>query len=616
MRRWFVHQLLCYATSMRAEQSIVRVGCVLLCSAVWACRGSEPASQNQESASASAMASDSESGVDADPQSPGATTSDAMDMGTAGAAGAGAQPASQSNANQSNPADPAMSGMAGMAGMSTSDPGMADPGAASPSQQLKVESVTPTARSITAPGNAAIVVHFDRALQRDSVTPKSLWAFGRWSGPVRDGAYAFSDDDKTVTLTPPRKWTAGDRVTVVLSHALTAADGSHLRDEGYSFQFSTAAAPAPMAFTEVERQTVRSPDNAPTRAYGGSAADLDGDGFLDLMIVNEDSLDLRIFMNKGDGTGSFHPFADTPIVLLDQRASPSETTDFNGDGKVDLVTANLDANNLSILMGNGDGTFTESQKIRVGEEPRGVAVLDADGDGDIDIVNTNANSDNMSLLLNDGTGKFPTDEGPGFVFWDAGDGQATVRREFGLFPGDMDEDGILDLVIGASGIGDGTGSGTVVSRGVGDGTFEFVSLSAPSTTPWQLAVGDLNGDGHEDVATADGSLLNSRDTVTMLLGDGKAGLSSFQAYSDKIMRPFAIDLGDLDGDGDLDVVVSNYFADWEILHNDGTGQMSVAQSVAATKAASCALLLDVDADDDLDLVLIDEEQDEIVVMRQ
>ena len=70
----------------------------------------------------------------------------------------------------------------------------------------------------------------------------------------------------------PTSLKAGDRVTVVLANTLTAADGSRLRDEGYSFQFTTAAAGAPMMFTEVERQTVRSADNSPTRAYGGSAA--------------------------------------------------------------------------------------------------------------------------------------------------------------------------------------------------------------------------------------------------------------------------------------------------------------------------------------------------------
>src|SRR6185436_5371640 len=143
--------------------------------------------------------------------------------------------------------------------------------------------------------------------------------------------------------------------------------------------------------------------------YGASVADLNNDGFLDLLTINEDSADLRIFMSKGDSTGAFAPFV-VPTTPLDKRSSPSETTDFNGDGIVDLVTANLNANNLSILFGKGDGTFMVSQKPKVGGEPRGVAVLDVDGDGDIDIVNTNADGDNVSLLINDGTGKFLTTE--------------------------------------------------------------------------------------------------------------------------------------------------------------------------------------------------------------
>jgi hypothetical protein len=588
---------------MRNALSIV---CVLLCGMGVACSKAEPASQNTGSQATPNAPSDAANAGDSAPKQTAGTAAvaDAANAGTGASAGAGG---ANANSNATNAG--ASAGQAGTAAPGTGQP-------SNPGDRLTVMEVAPTARSIKATSDAAIVVSFDRAVQRDSVTAKTFWAYGRWSGPVRDGAYAFSNDDKTVTLTAPRKWTAGDRVTVILANTLMAADGARLRDEGYSFQFTTAAAGAPMMFTEIERQTVRSADNAPTRAYGGSAADLDGDGHLDLMVVNEDSLDLRIFMNKGDGSGSFRPFTDKPIVALDQRASPSETTDFNGDGKVDLVTANLDANNLSVLIGNGDGTFTESQKIRVGEEPRGVAVIDADGDGDIDIINTNANSDNVSLLLNDGTGKFPENEGPGFVFWDAGEGKAMVRREFGLFSGDMDEDGILDLVIGANGVGAGDGAGTAISRGVGNGTFAFVGFYAPMTTPWQLAVGDLNGDGHEDVVTSDGNLRNSMDTVTTLLGDGAGMLTPLQAYSDNIMRPFAVDLGDLDGDGDLDVVVSNYFADWQVLKNDGTGQVTLAQTVNPTRAASCALLLDIDADNDLDLVLIDEEQDEIVVMRQ
>jgi hypothetical protein len=371
-----------------------------------------------------------------------------------------------------------------------------------------------------------------------------------------------------------------------------------------------------MTFAEVQRMSTRDDGGSGprTQSYGGAAADLNRDGFLDLMIVNEVSADLRIFINSADGSGTFESFTADTIVPLGQRASPSDTTDFNGDGIVDLVVANLDANSLSIVFGNGDGTLTKSQDLPVAGEPRGVAVADIDGDGDADVVNTNANGDNLSILVNDGSGQFaePGDD----AFFDAGHGVEMVHREFGLGAADMDEDAILDLVVGAHGAAQ-TGSGVAINRGEGDGSFSFLSLQAPETRGWQLAVGDLNGDGHEDVATADGALSRaSPDTITVLLGDGAGMASVHQSYTQDIAQPFAIDLGDLDGDRDLDVVVSNYGGDWQILENDGSGTIALARAVNANLAASCAILVDSDNDGDLDAALIDEIEDVLVVMRQ
>jgi hypothetical protein len=102
----------------------------------------------------------------------------------------------------------------------------------------------------------------------------------------------------------------------------------------------------------------------------------------------------------------------------------------------------------------------------------------------------------------------------------------------------------------------------------------------------------------------------------MLLGDGAGGLAVHQVYSNDLAQPFAIDLGDLDGDEDLDIVVSNFGADWEILENNGSGQVGFNQRVIATEAASCALLMDIDNDEILDIALIDEEADELILLRQ
>ena len=183
--------------------------------------------------------------------------------------------------------------------------------------------------------------------------------------------------------------------------------------------------------------------------------------------------------------------------------------------------------------------------------------------------------------------------------------------------GDMNEDGILDVVIGARGIM-GNGRATVVNLGTGNGTFQFGSLQGPATSGWQLVVGDMNGDGHEDVATADADLNNtlSLNTVTVLLGDGKGKLNVQQTYSGGLNKPFAIDLGDIDGDKDLDLVVSNYAGNWQVLLNDGTSKVTQSQYWIPAKSASCALLIDFDNDQDLDLVVVDEEQDEVVILRQ
>jgi hypothetical protein len=429
--------------------------------------------------------------------------------------------------------------------------------------------------------------------------------------------YPFSESDKAVSFTPARNWPAGDRVTVVLSHDLAGTDGTKLRSQGYSFQYWTATKAANQTYTEIGRLTSRTTSTTTTRTYGGSVADLNADGYLDLMTVNEDAADVRIFMNKGDGTGTYNAFVQ-PTTKVGNRASPSETTDFNGDGIVDMVVANLNDDTLSILFGASNGTFTASQTPKVGGQPRGVAVIDVDGDGDIDIVNTNADGDNMSLLINDGTGKFPATQAAGIIFFDAAFGMGTVSQEFGLFSGDMNEDGILDIVIGARGIM-GMNAATVVNLGTGNGNFMFGSIQGPQTSGWQLAVGDLNGDGHEDVATADADLSTtlSKNTVTILLGDGKGKLAVQQTVSGTFLnKPFAIDLGDIDGDKDLDVVVSNYSGNWQILLNDGTSKVTPSQNFPPAQSASCALLIDIDNDQDLDLVVVDEEQDEVVILRQ
>ncbi|MFZ0548967.1 MAG: FG-GAP-like repeat-containing protein [Candidatus Promineifilaceae bacterium] len=465
---------------------------------------------------------------------------------------------------------------------------------------FSIVEMQPQPRTVTAPTASSISLQFDQPVNPATVTSDTFWAFGRWSGTAA-GNYTFSNNDQTVTLTPPHPFSAGEQVMVIISNQIESASGTPLRSAGYSFQFWTKAAVSNMEFEILDTLDTRTTPSEGTRAYGGTATDFNNDGWLDLTIVNEDTADLRIFLNKADGTGLFNDFL-TPTTPVSFRASPNETSDFNRDGFADIAVLNIDASTVSILLGNGDGTFAPQQQVNVGSEPRGIGILDVDGDGDTDIVNTNSGgSGNLSLLVNDGNGVFAAP-----VYFEGG-----VTGEFSLIAADMNEDAILDLVIGARAT-----ATMAVSRGNGDGTFNFLASQSAGGATWMINAGDVNGDGHEDIASANSE--NSNGAI--LIGDGMGNLQSPITVP---IDPFALatDLGDVDGDGDLDWITSSFSGNWILFLNNGgqqggqQGTFTNLRNFESPQAASCSLFFDFDNDGDLDLALIDEIADKVVLIK-
>jgi hypothetical protein len=459
---------------------------------------------------------------------------------------------------------------------------------------LAVVSTQPAGNALAVPAEASIVITFNLPLNPATVTATSVRVFGRWSGAAEE-TFSFAGGNTTLTITPDHPFSAGETVTVNLSHDLQAADGSPLRSAGHAFRFWTATRPACWEFQELDVMSNHSDPPAQTRIYGAMGADLDNDGWLDITTINEVSADLRVFMNRADGTGLYHPWLQPPAPGL-VEISPNEPADFDNDGNTDVCVASGATDKILIYRGNGDGTFQPAVVVNVGDQPLGIAVLDADGDGDTDIVNGNLGTSNLSRHVNQGNGTFAAP-----VFFEGG-----VGGEYGVAAADMDNDGIFDIVVG------GNGSQTVgVVRGNGNGTFTPLATAPCGGFVWQVGTGDVNGDGWEDVHVANAFSNNGG----ILLNTVGGGLAAAVTYSAGGHTP-ATDLGDFDGDGDLDWLLSSFGGGlWRLFENQGGGAFMQTEDFDAPANPACGTAMDIDNDGRLDVVLLDEIADVAILMR-
>jgi len=288
----------------------------------------------------------------------------------------------------------------------------------------------------------------------------------------------------------------------------------------------------------LEPGTLRSPEDYAVGDYPQDVAvgDLNGDGHLDLVTVNYNSDNVSVLLGAGDGTfagSSEYPVADGPRSVA--------LGDFDGDGDLDLVTANPYRDNFSVLPGAGDGTFADGSDYAAADYPQSVALGDLNGDTQLDLITANYYGHSVSALLGAGDGTF----------------SAVGEYAVGKYPravalGDLDGDGDLDLVTA----NDTYPAAVSVLLATDDGTFAEARDYAVGSSPQSVTLGDLNDDGHLDLVTAS----RSSDNVSVLLGDGDG---TFAGRSDYAVgdSPYSAALGDLDGDGDLDLMAANARSD-------------------------------------------------------
>jgi|GEM_PF-647275 len=443
---------------------------------------------------------------------------------------------------------------------------------------LKVTAISPPLHQRSVPDDEDPAVSFnsplDPATLSDSVFIVTGAQSGRHFGPVTAGS-----GDSVAIFSPSEPFADGEMVSVMLTSGLKSHIGIPM-NAGYGWSFFIAAG----GQGQFDRDSSWAAGNTP---QGIAAADLDGDGLVDLTTANYQASSVGVFFNDGNGgfvLDSLYRVDDGPVrvcpldlegdgdldlasvnawdytvsVLRNQGGEFSHEADYlvgtspydmcaadlNGDGTPELITANAGDDDISILFNDGSGDLSQQTRYPVGDVPWGVAAGDTDGDGDLDLLVSNWIEKTFSVLANKGNGifsdqvKYPTESEPK-----------------ALTVGELDGDGHLDLVLA------GPEEGMImVSRGSGDGTFAADSVYGVAGEPCGLTVVDLDGDGDQDLAVTRAA----DDSVTVMTNDGGGRFQHRQTFTTGD-RPMGVCGLEADGDHAVDLAVVCYDDDLLIL---------------------------------------------------
>jgi len=391
----------------------------------------------------------------------------------------------------------------------------------------------------------------------------------------------------------------------------------------------------------------------PREPAGIAARDMNGDGRLDLVVGIHNTDEVAIVDGKAGGSFATARF----YVSGSARIAPTSIAvdDLNGDGKLDVVTANNLSSDSSVLLGDGHGNLGAPRSFVSDQDPLAVAIADFNGDHIPDVASVtrgrqDTNTSSLAVLLGQGDGTLAGVE----------DVNLYVQSDsIALATGDVDNDGVPDLLVGYT---DGTvelhranpGQGFAAPGSFlspvdlallqggdfnGDGLLDIVTVSKAATPttnltlylgkltggfgppqpyavgsgPQAIAVGDWNRDGRSDIAVC-GQGSGSAGTVEILLGGADGTLIQPSPHKLAVGNmPTAADFGDFTGDGNPDLVVSNNQS-VTLLKGNGDGTFQAATTITAAGGATALVVADFDGDGKDDLAVAHPNSMGIVVL--
>lgn len=359
---------------------------------------------------------------------------------------------------------------------------------------------------------------------------------------------------------------------------------------------------------------------------GGAIIDATDDGIADLVVSRKDRAELAVY--AGTGTGTFKAATPLPAGLTDGGSVVA--ADLNQDGKVDLAVADPKAGVVNVLHKTGLGTYTLAGSALLGSGSSALVTLDWDRDGRPDLATLRAGSNLARVLRSMGARRVPGETavsiGPqltrllvsdltgdgvsdcallssftGNLYLTIGDGSGGLSSPVSyalpsptpsdLAVGDLTSDGKPDLLVNSA------ASGRVhFYRGDGQGKLVLPAVDTQLTTPSEMAVAKLDGDGTYDVAVAEQSGL------TILLGDGKGGLSKLRTLTVGT-QPFGVAAADFNKDGKTDLAVfEGSVEEVRILLGDGAGGYTISAPYGLGMFTLRHEIVDLNGDGNQDIV--------------